>query len=178
MIRSFLPVEAKVLVIGGDHDQRLQGAIHYHATIQYQYVAGDKTWVSDQVTAIPVSGDQDWASDIVAKYKAGEPCKAYYNPDNPSEAILLHTHSFSPYMDMLEAAFLVTGGIFVLAKLRATWAGSPGRRRRAGLRSCQNPANGTGCSQQRDARQPGTASGASPPGITSLISSDLIPACG
>jgi len=130
MIRSFLPVEAKVLSSEVTTTRGSKGAIHYHATIKYQYVAGDATWVSEQVTAMPVWGSQDWAGDIVAKYKAGESCHAYYNPDNPGEAMLLHTHSFSPYWRMLEAAFLVTGGIFMLAQ----WRTDMGRKPRPAMR--------------------------------------------
>ena len=103
MIRSFQPVEAKVLSSQVTTTRGSKGSIHYHAEIKYQYVAGEKTWVSDRLTALPVWGAQDWAADIVGQYKAGEPCRAYYNPDNPGEAILLHTHSFSPYMGMLES---------------------------------------------------------------------------
>jgi len=61
----------------------------YGADIRFQYRVGDHTYQSDRVRYWQVStGDGQWAQEAVETYPADTECTVYYDPRDPSLAVL------------------------------------------------------------------------------------------
>lgn len=90
---------------------------HYAPEVKYQYEVGGKMYESDRIAPLTVSGSEEWANSIVTRYRAGEPCDAFYDPANPNQAVLLRGYIFRPYKELLQCAFILSSGSFILITL-------------------------------------------------------------
>ncbi|HEU5397561.1 MAG TPA: DUF3592 domain-containing protein [Verrucomicrobiae bacterium] len=117
IVSTYQPVKATVLSSevhrweDSDHD------VQYDPQIHYQYSTPDGTHLSDQLAPVSLSGSRAWAEAMVRRYPAGAKCDAFFDPANPSQAVLLLRYSFDPYKDMLQGAFILTSGCFVVVYL-------------------------------------------------------------
>jgi hypothetical protein len=64
--------------------------------------------------ALIAYGSEEWANSVVIRYKKGQTCDAYYDPSNPGKSVLMRAYKFDPYYEMLQAAFILTGGFFFM----------------------------------------------------------------
>jgi hypothetical protein len=64
---------------------RRRGNRNYHVNITYAYRVGDAEYVSSRVSGVETGED---GRQIVRRYPAGATVPVYYNPANPSEAVL------------------------------------------------------------------------------------------
>jgi hypothetical protein len=110
--QTYLPVDARI-VSSTVAIHRGDKSVYYVPEITYAYEVNGAYYQSSQLRAVYVSGDEEWANEIVSGYRPEKTYKAYYNPANPGEAVLIHTYSFKPYFDMLMAAFCVSGIVCV-----------------------------------------------------------------
>ena len=115
--RTYKPTEAQVrsvqvTTITDSHDN-----VHYVPKVRYQYVAGGASHWSDNLAAISVQGSKAWADAVTNHFPVGQSCKAYYDPENPDQAILLRVYSFEPYFDMVEMACCMTLGSYLVLQL-------------------------------------------------------------
>lgn len=117
VISTYQPVQAKVLSSQVKPWEGSHHEIHYDADIKYQYDVNGTVFQSDRLAPLITWGSQEWADSMVQRYKVGERCDAFYNPDNPAEAVLLRGYTFDPYKDMLDGAFIFTGGSFFVLYL-------------------------------------------------------------
>ena len=119
MIRTFTRVDAAVVSAQVTSFKGAKGAVHYVANVSYKYSVEGKTYQSDKLAPLSMWGSEEWANAVVAKYKASPACHAYYNPQDPGEAILMRPYIFEPYFEMLESTFMLTGGCFVILSMAA-----------------------------------------------------------
>ena len=115
--RSYQPVTATVRSACVTSFTGSRGAVHYVPEVQYQYEVDGKTYQSDKLMALSAWGTEAWANAVVAKYKAGEPCTAFFDPQYPGQAVLLKRYSFQPYFGLIEVAFILAGGSFMILSL-------------------------------------------------------------
>ena len=117
IVATYQEIQAKVLSSEVKEWTGSHNAKHYDAVIRYQYQVNGTTYQSDNLAPILLWGSEEWADSIIAGYRAGHTCTAYYDPENPDQAILFRHHYFSPYREMLEIAFILTGGSFFVTYL-------------------------------------------------------------
>ena len=115
---TYMRVAATVLSVGKTR-YRESHNYYYEVQVHYQYVVDGKTYQSDRFTAISIHASEDWANDAVTEYKARSSKDAYYNPGDPSQAVLNRYYTARPYFEMLQGVLLLTMGFFTLAQL---WA--------------------------------------------------------
>jgi len=114
---SYEPVNAIIIASSVDRYKGSKGAIHYSPRVRYRYDIGGKMYDSERLMAVYVLGDEEWAQGIVDRYKIETDATAYYDPREPSRAVLLKRFSFSPYFHMLMMSFALTGGSFLMLKV-------------------------------------------------------------
>lgn len=114
---GYEPVNAMIVASSVHRYKGSKGAIHYSPEVRYRYEVGGKTYESDRLMAVYVSGDEEWAQEIVDRFKIETSTKAYYDPREPSRAVLLKRFSFSPYFDMLMMSFALAGGSFLILQV-------------------------------------------------------------
>jgi hypothetical protein len=124
VLRTYVPVRAEVIDSECHYREELNGSFPvywvnklYEIRISYRYTVDGKEYVSGRQRikeypefigesfsgqVMPLGekgalGSEGWVNSIVARYKQGKMCQAYYNPTNHSESFLVHEHDFSPY---------------------------------------------------------------------------------
>ena len=117
IVSTYQPVKARVLSSEVKQWKDSHGVDQYAAAIRYKYEVNGQTYQSDRVTPVYISSSQEWADSLAATYKAGQACDAFYDPANPSQAVLLRRYFFSPYYYLLEGAFCLTVGCFAVLRL-------------------------------------------------------------
>lgn len=115
IIATYQEIQAKVVSSGTKEWTSSHDVKHFDAAILYRYEVNGTTYQSDVLAPIVLYGSEEWADSIIAGYRAGQTCTAYYDPENPSQAILLRHHYFSPYREMLYISFILTGGSFFIS---------------------------------------------------------------
>ena len=65
----------------------------YKPVIAYEYVVDGQSHHSQQISygAVDSASMSSWAERIVARYPLGGQAQVFYNPANPSEAVLEHS---------------------------------------------------------------------------------------
>lgn len=123
-ITTFRPVEATVV---GTRIQKHRGVgkysrgTSYEPVVQYRFVVEGRSYTSESVSTGEFRGPREFAERFVGQYPVGKVVEAYYNPKNPSDALLFNEYTFSPYGMILISTMLlaVFVGIFSVTKLRA-----------------------------------------------------------
>ncbi len=98
--RICLPADAVVLEAHNKHIGSGGGNSNIPA-IKYRYTVGDKTYTSNQFEAMVIGRSLDRTGRIVTRYRVGDTVRAYYDPDNPDEALLSRKYAFHPYIFVL-----------------------------------------------------------------------------
>jgi hypothetical protein len=112
---TYEPVAATVLSTEVTIITGSKGAVHHVPKVRYQYTVNGTSHWSDNLAALSAWGSQAWADAVTTRYPIGQPCKAYYDPQNADQAVLIRIYSFAPYFGMAEMAFCLTvGSFFVL----------------------------------------------------------------
>ena len=116
VVSTYQPVQASVL---SSEVKRWESdhVAHYDADIRYQFEVNGRTYQSDRLAPLTTYGSEEGANSMVARYKPDHPCEAFYDPADPSQAVLLRRYVFSPYRDLLHFAFILTCFSFVLLYL-------------------------------------------------------------
>ena len=95
----------------------------YQPRIHYQYEVGGNTYESTRFSYLaPASGDRQEMQAIVARFPVGSKQTAYYDPQNPGEAVL---HRSTTRIDLTSGYFwvpfiLVSAGLLMIL---AGWKG-------------------------------------------------------
>ena len=83
----------------------------YYPEIRYQYQVMGNEYQGDKISFSPkISSIRSWAERVIAKYPTGANVTIYYQPDNPSNAVL--ERSVSRVMLVLGIIFVLIG-IFI-----------------------------------------------------------------
>ena len=114
VVSTYQPVQAKVLSSAVKRWEGEHHVAHYDADIHYQFQVKGHTYQSDRLAPLTTYGSEEWAHSLVARYKPDQPCEAFYDPEDPSQAVLLRRYVFSPYQELLQLAFILTGSGFIL----------------------------------------------------------------
>jgi hypothetical protein len=117
IVATYQPIQAKVLSASTKRWEGSHNSVHYDAVILYRYEVNGTTYQSDVLAPILLYGSEEWADSLIAGYRAGQTCTAYYDPDSPGKAILFRQYYFSPYRELLWMAFVLTGGSFFVTYL-------------------------------------------------------------
>ncbi len=112
--QNYMRVQATVLSSDVSSWESEHHEKHYDANVKYQYQVNGKTYQGDRLMALIAYGSEGWANSVVSRYKHGQTCDAYYDPANPDKSVLMRAYQFEPYWEMLEAAFVLTGGFFFM----------------------------------------------------------------
>jgi hypothetical protein len=116
--RSYISIDATVISAQVTSFKESKGGVHYVPEVQYRYEVDGNRYHSDRVTALPCSGNEDWAKSVVDRHKTDQTCRAFRDPEDASESILIRAYSFRPYFNMLEMAFVLTGGCMFVMRTR------------------------------------------------------------
>jgi hypothetical protein len=96
--------------------------------VRYEYVVGGRTYTCDRVSfGDHSSSDAARAQAIVKRYPKGRKVTAYYDPEDPSLAVLERGTSGWTYAPLgMGLLLLVIGGSLLVRTLRR-WSGGPAR---------------------------------------------------
>lgn len=86
--RSWTPTECKILQSSVEVKSDGDGT-SYKPRIVYEYLAEGNRYNSNRYDFFPMSSSRQWAEKIVAQYQTGTTHRCYFDPANPSEAVLL-----------------------------------------------------------------------------------------
>lgn len=117
VVSTYQPVQATVLSSEVKRWESDHHVAHYDADIRYRFEIKGRTYQSSQLAPLSTYGSEEWANSMVARYKPDHPCEAFYDPADPSQAVLLRRYVFSPYQETLQGAFILTGFCFMLLYL-------------------------------------------------------------
>jgi len=113
-IASYLPVSANVVdrkvEVRVSQGRRGRKSYSYTPVVTYRYEVSGQRYTSSRVTPLNSHHGRDWAEGIIALYRPGAACQAFYDPDEPAEAFLIPHVSFSPYfLIVFPMVFLAIG---------------------------------------------------------------------
>ncbi|QGX39681.1 DUF3592 domain-containing protein [Permianibacter aggregans] len=125
---NFVPVAAKIL--GSKINQtntRVSGTTSssrvYTLQVSYQYQVDDKTFTSQRFNYLGSGYDcEEAAQQVLAEYPVGAVHTAYYNPDNPADAVLIKSMPSTP-------GYIIVPTLFVLVGFLCVYAGWKGKLR-------------------------------------------------
>lgn len=91
----------------------------YYPRIQYQYAVFGKGFTADRIAfGSPYGGEQSKAQAVVDRYPIGGSVAVYYDPDDPSVAVLKAGYSQHAYVMMAAGLMFGAGGMFFLRACR------------------------------------------------------------
>lgn len=124
-ITTYQEVNAKILssrVESHRSHGRHGASTSYSPRIEYEYEVGGNAYTCSEVTPISHSAGRGWANEIVARFRPGQVCTAYHDPDDPGSAFLLREYAFLPYFFMLfPMVFIAVGLSLWLSGGRERW---------------------------------------------------------
>ena len=117
--------------------------VTWSPAIRFRYRVGEHTYTSDKVFLVDEwSGLRGWAQSISDRYRPEQSTTAYYNPADPTDAILTRRYSFVPYffilLPMAMEVILIASiarTVFHMAPPRNAPYGAPAVRRAGALES-------------------------------------------
>lgn len=117
--RSWSDAKSKI-TLSDVHVNRDSDGDSYRPDIHFEYEAGVQTFTSETYAFSQwATNDRSWARDIVAKYPVGSEHTCFYNPKNPSEAVLNRDlPNWSAFLfGLLPLVFLGVGGWIIYASV-------------------------------------------------------------
>ncbi|MGE5223389.1 MAG: DUF3592 domain-containing protein [Omnitrophica WOR_2 bacterium] len=124
-----IPARITFSEIEEDRSIGLDALILYRPDIHYTYEVGGQIYTSRQLSVIDVSTpDKTTARDTVGNYPVGKPAYAYYNPKNPTQAVLVPGLSPGVWVPLeIGGSFTAVGLVFFTILIRVA------------LRNLENP---------------------------------------
>ena len=113
IVTTYIPVDATVISARVYEYRGSKGYRSYWPEVEYKYEVGHNTYTSQRYAPVHISGSVDWANGVVARFTVGGSCQAYYDPENPSQAVLIRKYSIEPYFYLLLGGFCLCGGSFM-----------------------------------------------------------------
>ena len=92
----YRPVPARVLSSGYVTVHGSKGGVSYRPAITFEYEVGGRSYQSRHATVLNESRGGDWAFGIMNRFPSGAETTAWYDPGDPSKALLLHEWSLFP----------------------------------------------------------------------------------
>jgi hypothetical protein len=84
----------------------------YFPRVEYRYTVADKTFSAGRIAFGGTSGsNQIKAHNVIAKYPPGKAVQVYYNPDDPTVAVLEAGHSFKAIVIVLAGLVFLGAGM-------------------------------------------------------------------
>lgn len=117
-LATYRPVSAMVLTSTTTGHRGSKGGTTWSPAVSYRYTVNEHEFVGTQVTAIHESRSGRWAFKIAARYRPGDATTAWYDPDRPDQAFLLHEASSLPLIFIL-APFGIGALVLFGSRLRA-----------------------------------------------------------
>lgn len=125
--QTYIPMEATIDSSELRTSYGSKGRVYYTPDISYRYTVNGQNYSSEKVSAIYVSRTQDYAQSLVDKFKPHQTYRAYRDPNDPSQSVLIKVYYFSPYRYMLLMAVVVAGGCMMTLQVRAYLPRAPVR---------------------------------------------------
>jgi hypothetical protein len=95
--------------------EKLKKVDAYRAAISYRYSINGKDYLSKQVQHDPETKTYSaFADNLVKTFPVGKKVPVFYNPDNPSEAVLLAGSGFQSYVMIGLGIAMDTAGAFLI----------------------------------------------------------------
>jgi hypothetical protein len=95
-LNSYRSAAAVVLTSTVTSHRSSKGGTSWSPAVSYRYTVNDHEFVGAQVTPINESRSGKWAFNIAARYRPGDATTAYYDPERPDQAFLVHEASWFP----------------------------------------------------------------------------------
>ncbi|MBI3736002.1 DUF3592 domain-containing protein [Candidatus Sumerlaeota bacterium] len=119
MISRGLPIEARILSKNIEEHSSTDSHGHhstsYQPVVEYVYDVGTQHYTAKRVTPLNISSGRGWAEEMIAPFRVGGNCTAYYNPENPGEAFLVRKYSFFPYVFILFPMVFIALAIWIIS---------------------------------------------------------------
>lgn len=112
-------VAAKIITI------KANGFIYYQPQITYQYTVGRKPYTANTLRGHQRGGTRAQAGDMLAHYPLGGSCTAWYDPANPSHAVILRPFSFAPYLMVIVPIMIAMILLWAVRSVLAPLIGQP-----------------------------------------------------
>jgi hypothetical protein len=113
--RSWTSTECKIIQSSVEVIKNNDGT-SYQPRIGYEYLADGQRQTSTRYSFFKISSGRRWAEKIADRYKTGTTHRCYYDPANPSEAVLLREFSgFGFWFGALFPWLFIGGGGMMLA---------------------------------------------------------------
>jgi hypothetical protein len=118
-LNTYRPAAAVVLTSTVISHKGSKGGTTWAPAVSYRYTVSDHEFVGMQVTPINESRSGKWAFKISARYHPGDATTAYYDPDRPDQAFLVHEASWFPLLFIgMPFAFLIV--MLLVSRLRTS----------------------------------------------------------
>jgi hypothetical protein len=117
-LATYRPVSAMVLTSTTTSHRGSKGSTTWSPAVSYRYTVNEHEFVGTQTTPINESRSGQWAFKIAARYQPGQTTTAWYDPDRPDQAFLLHEASWLPVM-FIAIPLGILGVILIISRLRA-----------------------------------------------------------
>jgi hypothetical protein len=117
-LATYRPASAVVLTSTTTSHRGSKGGTTWSPAVSYRYAVNEHEYVGTQVTPINESRSGQWAFKIAARYRPGQATTAWYDPDRPDQAFLLHEASWLPLM-FIGMPLGMLGIILIISRLRA-----------------------------------------------------------
>ncbi|GIW97163.1 MAG: hypothetical protein KatS3mg111_0496 [Pirellulaceae bacterium] len=82
----------------------------YSPKITYEYTVAGETYRSDRRRFLEVSSSRSWAQEVLKEFPVGSETVCYYDPEQPSEAVLQRDFSWSNLFGLFTLLFIIVGG--------------------------------------------------------------------
>jgi hypothetical protein len=115
-LSHYRPTPAVVLFSSITSHRGSKGGTTWSPNITYCYTVDDREYVSANVTVMKESRSGSWAQKITSRYRPGDSTTAWYNPQDASDAFLLHEFSILPMIFMLIPLIFVAAASFVFTR--------------------------------------------------------------
>ena len=104
--------KAQATVIASALEPAPERRWRYRAAIQYRYRVGAKDYQSERIFWGGNEGRKRHMESVVAAYPAGGSMRIYYDPQNPSEAVIDPTQHTGSRATVVYAMAMITIGLF------------------------------------------------------------------
>ena len=116
-LSEWRPVQATVLRTSVDSRTDSDGNT-YLPVVEYRYAVNDRVYSSNRTMPIRESRSGRWAYNVIKEFRPGATYTAWYDPQDPSQAFIVRSHSIvAPVFAAIGAIVIVVGcGVAVAAR--------------------------------------------------------------
>ncbi|WP_051654209.1 DUF3592 domain-containing protein [Persephonella sp. KM09-Lau-8] len=103
LIRIYLWPKTEGIIIKSEiqKDKRTIAYDYYYPHIEYKYTVNGKEYISNRIFLTEMASDYETIKKLVEKFPEGSKVKVYYNPFNPSDAVLKRNYHTGMFIQTL-----------------------------------------------------------------------------